>query len=102
VTFIASPDHNTIVNGTAVLSSYRIDVYNGATVASSKDCGKPVPAVVGGTPNVVTCTGVTVPNNVSLTVKAVAVGPGGETAGAASDPFGNVAAPGAPGKPTVQ
>jgi hypothetical protein len=97
VTFPASPDHNTVVNGVTVLTSYRVDVFGGASTLS-KDCGKPT--VVGGN---VTCplpTGL--PNNVALTAKAVAVGPGGESAGPASDPFANVAAPAAPGKPTVQ
>jgi len=97
VTFPASPDHTTVVNGVTVLASYRVDVFGGASTLS-KDCGKPT--VVAGN---VTCplpTGL--PNNVALTVKAVAVGPGGESAGPASDPFANMAAPAAPGKPTVQ
>ncbi len=97
VTFSASPDHATVVNGVTLLTSYRVDVFGGASTLS-KDCGKPT--VVGGN---VTCplpTGL--PNNVALTAKAVAVGPGGESAGPASDPFANMAAPAAPGKPTVQ
>ena len=97
VTFAPSADHAAVVNGVAVLTSYRVDVFGGATTVS-KDCGKPT--VVGGN---VTCplpNGL--PNNVALTAKAVAVGPGGESAGPASDPFANMAAPAAPGKPTVQ
>jgi hypothetical protein len=96
VTFAPSADHSTVVNGTAVLTSYRVDVFGGASTLS-KDCGKPALAAT------LTCplpSGL--PNNVALTAKVVAVGPGGESAGPASDPFGNVAAPAAPGKPTVQ
>ena len=102
VTFIASPDHNAVVNGTTVLTSYRVDVYSGTTVTATKDCAKPTPATVGGVANVVTCPGVSVPSNVSLTAKVVAIGPGGESTSVASDPFASVAAPAAPGKPTVQ
>ncbi len=106
VTFIASPDHNAtvLVNGSPVpvLTSYRVDIYSGTTVTTTKDCAKPTPATVGGVANVVTCTGVSVPSNVSLTAKVVAIGPGGESTSVASDPFASVAAPAAPGKPTVQ
>ncbi len=96
VTFAPSADHNTVVGGVAVLTSYRVDVFGGATTLS-RDCGKPTLAAT------LTCQlPANLPNNVSLTAKVVAVGPGGESAGPASDPFANVAAPAAPGKPTVQ
>lgn len=96
VTFTPSADHSAIVAGTAVLTSYRVDVFGGPTVLS-KDCGKPALAAT------LTCQlPANLPTNVALTAKVVAVGPGGESAGPASDPFGVVAAPAAPGKPTVQ
>ena len=96
VTFTPSADHAAVVNGNAVLTSYRVDVFGGPSVLS-KDCGKPTLAAT------LTCPlPAALPNNVTLTAKVVAVGPGGESAGPASDPFANTAAPAAPGKPTVQ
>lgn len=99
ISYGPSADHNTVVNGTAVLTRYDAVVKKAAdgTVVTTKDCGKPAsaPTLTCALPN-------GLPGNTSLTVTMVAVGPGGSTAGPASDPFANLASPAAPGKPTVQ
>ena len=99
ISYGPSADHSTVVNGTAVLTRYDAVVKktsDGSTV-TTKDCGKPAsaPTLTCALPN-------GLPANTALTVTMVAVGPGGSTAGVASDPFvASLAAPAAPGKPTV-
>lgn len=99
ISYGPSADHNTVVAGTAVLTSYRADVKKASdsSLVTQKDCGKPALAAT------LTCALPSgLPANQSLTVTMVAIGPGGSTAGAVSDPFvASLAAPAAPGKPTV-
>lgn len=90
-TFTASPDH-----ATATVTSYALEFYNGATLAETRDVGKPTPT--NGTITVTIARGA-LQQNVNYTVKAVAKGPGGEARSVdASDPFVFLGAPAAPGK----
>lgn len=91
VTFTASADHATVVGATAVVTSYSVDVYQGATLVRSTDIGKPSP--VNGDISTPLVVGVLAKNQV-YTLKVVAIGPGGSAGSAASTPFAWLAAPG--------
>ena len=104
IDFLASADHNTIFEGQAVLTSYRLELFlQGATTpAKTIDLGKPTP----GTGGLVTITN---PSHFVMAVdgaytgQIVAVGPGGEGRSEMSNIFLSIHhAPGAPGKPAYR
>ncbi len=101
VEFTPSADNDTIQNGVALVTSYAMDI---ATVTAplvvvrTVDFGKP--AVVNGkiTPNISATIQALPVGDYVATIRAV--GPGGVSTGAVSDPFTvKPRAPGAPGKP---
>jgi len=101
VIFTASADHNLVIEGFALLTSYRLDFYQpGATAPfqPGRDLGKPVPDATG------TIT-LVMPELFAIPIgpyvaKVVAVGPAGETASEFSSPFVVLRAPTAPGIPS--
>ena len=101
VTYPSSTDHSTVVGGVALVTRYDA-VFKKASdnsTVQTKDCGKPAAA-----PTLDCALPTNLPVNTSVTVTMVAVGPGGSSAGPASDTFvGNLVinAPAAPGKPIV-
>ena len=100
VDFPASPDHNATspVSGQSLVSNYRLDIYDGSTLAKSVTVPKQAPVTQNGVPMIVgvplASTGLQ--QNKVYTLSPVVVGPGGEARYAtASGPFAweTVAAP---------
>lgn len=90
--FQASPDHSVTVGGSAVVTSYTLEVYDGTTLARSSDLGKPTPAANGDI-SVPLAQGTLAKNKV-YTFQIVTVGPGGSVRAAApSNPFAWLGAP---------
>ena len=95
--FVASTDHNVLVNGAPVLTSYQLDIMAGTAtgaLALTVSLGKPTP----GAGNLIT---VTVPQlaalpNGSYVGTVSAVGPGGAGKSDPSNPFARISAPAAP------
>lgn len=84
--FQASPDHSVTVGGSAVVTSYTLEIYNGATLARSTDLGKPTPGANGDI--TVPLAQGTLSKNQIYTFQVVTVGPGGSVRAAApSNPF---------------
>lgn len=106
VQFTASPDHAaTLPDGTPILTRYeaRFTPAAGGAAISPVNIGKPTP----GAGNVILVKPIAafgaLSANVTYTLVVVAIGPGGEGIGPASDPFVRVVAspPAAPGKGSV-
>lgn len=84
--FTASADHNATLSGSAVVTNYLLEIYDGSTVVRSTDLGKPTP-VASGDITVPLVVGSLAKNKV-YTFQIVTVGPGGSTRSAApSNPF---------------
>lgn len=100
-TFSASPDHATVDNGVARLTNYTLAVTpQGGSALPEIDLGKPTP--VSGTISASPAALQTLAPG-TYTAVVFAVGPGGRSGSAASDPFSVVTpAPRAPGKPSIQ
>ena len=88
--FTASPDHNTVTNGTPVVSGYTLSFYDvGSTTAlASYNLGKPTPDAS----NVITINLTSVvttwpPSGVTYEARVVAVGPGGSAPSTPSNSF---------------
>jgi hypothetical protein len=98
-----SADHNAVVDGTAVVTRYDVQVLNGAqAIVKTIDAGKPT-----STTTTVTyaqlATGLAGLPSASYTVRIVAVGPGGASApSVASDPFRRLTPPATTNKPVVK
>lgn len=99
--FTASSDHAKVLpSGTKAVSNYVLDCMVSSPTGSavfSKDLQKPAPDAA----NTIS---VSVPEFLTLSFNAYictvsAIGPGGSSKSAPSDPFESVPAPGAPGKP---
>lgn len=104
--FKVSPDHAAVkpLDDTPLISSYmlRVSVFNGAVV-HEVDLGKPIPNAAGMVSLPLPSTLATVlQKNVKHTAVVLAVGPDGNAASEASNPFGYAAPaiPAAPGRPT--
>jgi hypothetical protein len=92
VTLVLSPDNSTIINGQAVVLNYTVAYrrVSDGVVTDTVNCGKPANG---------NCTiPLSVPGTVLYTATATAVGPGGSSAGPASDPFTKVAVTHKPSK----
>lgn len=100
VTFTASPDHTTTLGGTAVLTSYVVEVYDGASLVKSTDVGKPTPAANGDI--TVPLSSQSLAKNKVFTAQVAAVGPGGTSRSAPSNPFAYPGAPAAASSVRVQ
>lgn len=103
--FVASPDHSVVVNGTAVLTNYQLDIMVGTAtgaLAVSQNLGKPTPAQT--TNEITSDISPVIQKLTSGTYVAFvsAVGPGGAGKSPASDPFGRITAAGAPSKPSIR
>lgn len=86
VIFTASPDHNATIGGTAVVSNYVLEVYDGTTLVRSTDLGKPTPNASNDISAPLTNAGLA--KNKVYTAFVVAVGPGGSARSATgSSPF---------------
>lgn len=92
VDFPASPDHDlkAPVSNVDLVSNYRLDIYDGTTLAKQVTVPKQVPVSVGGVPTIVgvplASTGLQ--QNKVYTLSPVVVGPGGEARYATSSgPF---------------
>jgi hypothetical protein len=101
--FTASPDHNAVVGGVAIVASYQLDMMHASAtgaLAFSKGLGKPTPDA-SNTISVAIPEFLAQPSGVYVgTVSAV--GPGGAGKSAPSDPFAWVTAPAQPGKPSIR
>lgn len=105
VEFDPSADHNAFVLGTTtpMVTKYEMRIFLGAATqpVTTQDLGKPAP--VNGKISITNRTWfLGLANNAAYTAKVAAVGPSGEGVSAASDPFGNLGPPGAPGKPVTK
>lgn len=97
VEFVASSDHALVVNGTAVVTGYQLDVMVSAptgALAFSSNIGKP-------TPGANSLISVIVPQLSALTngvfvATVSALGPGGSGKSTPSAPFGRIGQPTAP------
>lgn len=102
VSFTASPDHSVVVSGVPVLDRYELNTMIGTSTGAlswTQDLGKP-------TPTSTNTIEVAVPRFATLSrgtyvVTVSAVGPGGVTPSAASDPFLVTGSPAGVGKPIV-
>lgn len=105
IAFTASPDHNTLDNGTPRLDHYELRFIPGAggAAVAPVDLAKPAP----GAGNLITVDPIaaygTLTPNVNYTARIFSVGPGGETGSVPTDPFVRVVQvpPAATGKPAV-
>lgn len=103
VSFPKSPDHDTVVGGIAVVTSYQLDVFavnTSGAVVFSFGLGKPAPDATGvvAVKPVVNFGAIATGQYVAT---VTAIGPGGQVRSMASDFFVRVGPPAAPGKPTV-
>jgi hypothetical protein len=99
VTFTASADHSRLVEGSAVLTGYRLVICVGSTLARVVDINKPTPNAS----NVISAPLPTdLSKNVSFYLRVQAVGPGGAVLTPPTLPFVWVGPPAAAGSPTVQ
>lgn len=115
VTFTASPDHAAIVQQVVIVDHYELRVFapGASTPLPSIGLGKPTPDATNTISVTINAQLVALPASPACslqtptaaqcyTAKVAAVGPGGESVSALSDPFGLlVPAPGAPGKPGI-
>lgn len=98
VTFTPSADHDAVIGTAPAVTSYQFDAVamNGVgAIAISRSLGKPTP--VAGSIVVVVPELLTVTKNTVYTGTVTAIGPGGNTPSAVSNPF---AVPGPPRAPT--
>lgn len=102
--FTASPDHNVLVGGTAVVTGYKAVYCLLATPTQCQapiDLGKPTPDAN----NVIALSGVfsTVIKNTEYVAQVYATGPGGDgVPSAASNPFALIGSPRSPGTPIIK
>lgn len=93
--FVASSDHSatSTLDGSAVLTSYRLDLYlaGASSPMTSVSLGKPTP--VSGHIVVSPAELAAIPVGQRMFARVVAVGPGGEAASADSNPFGRLGPP---------
>ncbi len=115
VTFTASPDHAAVVNQVTLVDHYELRVFapGASTALPAIQLGKPTPdasnlitvnvdAQLNALPASPTCNLQTPTAAQCYTAKVAAVGPGGESVSALSDPFGLIVpAPRATGKPGI-
>lgn len=98
-----STDHNAVVDGVAVVTRYDVEIYgaDGAgTALKVVDIGKPTTAST--TVTYAQLKPILAGMNGRFTLKVNAVGSGGASRSAASDPFRQVGPPALPSKPTVR
>lgn len=104
VEFTASADHNALgLDGVALISRYDMRIYieSGMTLVTTIALGKPTP--LAGQISVTNAAWFSpLQPNTRMVAKVVAVGPTGEAASTASNPFGVAGPPAAPTAATVK
>lgn len=99
VEFAPSADHNASFAGTPLVTKYELVIakQSDLSVVSTTDLGKPTPVA-----GIISAPLPSLPNNVVLVATVRTVGPGGATPTPASNFFGVVGPPAAPGTPVVK